>query len=222
MSRVEAVATITISLLALSFWVGSGAEEYVDWDSGDNTVDTEFEQREIDFSRLNEEDFRYTYIDEEDGEIKPNRTEFENQETYAPFTDIPLARFDPGIEGVESYVVEVDYEEGVPDSEPGSMEYAQGLEFTRLDNGTNIVPNTFDNGEFRISYPVEDSDDPLWNSSIVSIRTTNEAAERQGFLDNFSGLASVSSGYPFVEQVIIATILLLVTYIGLRLIPTVS
>lgn len=222
MGRTEAVAAIAIMLLTISFWVGSGAEDYVEFDSGDADIDQDFEEREIDFGELEDEDFRYTYIDEEDGEIKPNRTEFEDQETYGAFTDVPITRFDPGIDDVQSYNIEVDYAEGVPDSQEGSMEYAEGNSYTRLDNGTNVVANDNDDGEFRIVFPVEDSDDPLWNSSIVSVRTTNEAAERQGFIDNLQGLASVSSGYPFVQEVLIGSIVLLISYIVIRLFPTVG
>lgn len=220
MARTQVVATLTISLLALSFWVGSGAEDYVAWDSGETNVDTEFEQQQIDLSEAST--YEYTYYDSDDQRLKANRTEFENETSYIS-GDTPRAEFEPGIEDIDSYSIEVDYPNGTPSSRQDRITFSQGIfNPQRLSNGTTVVDNTEEEGDFAIEYPVDDSEDPIWNASIVRISTSNEEATRQGFIDNLQGLASVSSGYPFVQEVIIGAILVVISYLIVRLFPTVG
>jgi len=209
MGQYQIVASISAFLLFSGFVVGIGADEYVEFDDQDPNLTEQDLQLALD----DLEDTRYTFFSSADRNVQVNETEWNNRGILEP--DIPYAQYRGDVAGIESIKVTVNIPNNTGD---GEMAIAQGGTVRPLPNGTHTFENLReDDAQFRIRWePLDTNNDRIINATLEDVTYSQTEVSRSGFLTNIQDVISVSTGYPFFNDVVLGIITLVVGLIVIK------
>ena len=196
MGRYQTLGSIATFLLFVGFIVGQGANEYVDYGKvpAENITSQDLEVPIAEF-----DDSRYTYFNGD--AVVVNKTEYENRGVLDP--DIPNAVYNPNLENIETIVVNV----SLPKDHYGGMSIGQGNSVRPLFDGVNRIENLrSSDAEFRVRWEATNSTDSTLNATLNDARLSTEPVESTGFINNIQDLISVTTGYPFFNEVVLGVI----------------
>lgn len=206
MSEYISLLTISVGLLFVLFVSGLGAGQYIGVDQAGDSNFT-FTQDELVLDLSNASNYEKTYYNSSSGLIEVNKTE------VGIFTTDPSVRFEPN---VNYDAVEIDA--SVP--EDADLEFKQGLATRDISDGTTVLENYRDDGQFTIVWLASSSSDPVVNATVSQITLLPDSdVNNQSFLNNVGQLFEFSSNNPFINRVILPAVFLVLGLIILSALP---
>jgi hypothetical protein len=137
-------------------------------------------------------------------------------------TTRPSIRYVPNVSNFESYVIEVEIPEEVVNGSEDTFLYEprvsfkQGLIYTELENGTNIV-NNYGSGDFEIRYFDAHDDLDLYRSNITSVDVRFPSEPETGAVNLFRQFQNASSGYSYFNIIFLGAVGIFFSYLLIKI-----